>query len=80
MAISKKGNIYVELDESLQTNTLKDARIEVSISVTLGKKMERDSTRAVEKFIAQEMDMIAKDFKKFMKKQTKKLIEVDMEK
>ena len=77
MSISKRGNAYVELDEALRTSNVKDARMELTINITLGKRMERDSIDAIEKFIATEMKQVNKDFKKFIKKQSSKLLDDD---
>ena len=74
MSISKRGNKYVELDDRLRTANLKDAKVEVTITVTCGKKTERECTRSIEKFISNQMDGVSKDFKKFIKKQTEKLL------
>ena len=77
MSISKKGNSYVELPEELRTTNLKDAKMEVSITLTLGKKLERSTTKAAEKFIAKEMKMISKDFKRFIEKRCSKELGID---
>lgn len=69
MSVSKKGNVYVELDEELRTPNLKDASIEISFKITLGKKLESQSTKQTEKFMAEQMKDVGKAFKKFVNKQ-----------
>lgn len=72
MAISKRGTAYVELPEELRTANLRDAKIEVTMTITLGKRMERDHAKSAEKFIQKRMDEIAKDFRKYIRKQCDK--------
>lgn len=75
MSISKRGNVYVELPEECRTPSLKDAKVEVTITITMGKKMERECSRSAEKFIKNHMDDIAKDFKKYIRKQAEKIMD-----
>lgn len=42
------------------------------MTITLGKRMERDHAKSAEKFIQKRMDEIAKDFRKYIRKQCDK--------
>ena len=77
MSVSKKGNVYVELDERLRTPNLKDASIEISFKITLGKKLESRSTKQTEKFMAEQMKDVGKAFKKFVNKQQERVTSPD---
>lgn len=77
MSVSKKGNVYVELDEELRTPNLKDASIEISFKITLGKKLESRSTKQTEKFMAEQMKDVGKAFKKFVNKQQERVTSPD---
>lgn len=77
MSVSKKGNVYVELDEELRTPNLKDASIEISFKITLGKKLESQSTKQTEKFMAEQMKDVGKAFKKFVNKQQERVTSPD---
>ena len=77
MSVSKKGNVYVELDEELRTPNLKDASIEISFKITLGKKLESRSTKQTEKFMAEQMKDVGKAFKKFVNKQQERVTSSD---
>ena len=77
MSVSKKGNVYVELDEELRTPNLKDASIEISFKITLGKKLESRSTKQTEKFMAEQMKDVGKAFKKFVNKQQERITSPD---
>lgn len=77
MSVSKKGNVYVELDEELRTPNLKDASIEISFKITLGKKLESQSTKQTEKFMAEQMKDVGKAFKKFVNKQQERVTSSD---
>lgn len=72
--INKSGTIYVELPEELQTPKRKDASISISISITTTKDMEKDSSKQIEKFIADATKEIGKDFKKFIRKRSEKML------
>lgn len=77
MSVSKKGNVYVELDKELRTPNLKDASIEISFKITLGKKLESRSTKQTEKFMAEQMKDVGKAFKKFVNKQQERVTSPD---
>lgn len=77
MSVSKKGNVYVELDKELRTPNLKDASIEISFKITLGKKLESQSTKQTEKFMAEQMKDVGKAFKKFVNKQQERVTSPD---
>lgn len=72
--INKSGTIYVELPEELQTPKRKDASISISISITTTKDMEKNSSKQIEKFIADATKEIGKDFKKFIRKRSEKML------
>ena len=69
--INRRNTVYVELPEELVGNKkTKDAKAEISISLVIPKDMEKKGAQ----FIDDEMDMIAKDFRSFMKKRVKKIL------
>lgn len=72
--INKSGTIYVELPEELQTSKRKDASISISISITSTKEFEKSSSKAFEKFIAETMKGVGKDFKKMIRKRADKIL------
>ena len=77
--INRRGTIYVELPEELRTKSLKDASIAISISVTTTKPMEKESAKAIEKFITEQFNDVGKNFKKFIRKRIEKLLKEDDE-
>ena len=75
--INKSGTIYVELPEELLTSKRKDASISISISITTTKEMEKESSKAFEKFIAETTKDVGKEFKKLIKKRAEKMLGED---
>ena len=65
------------MDEELRTPNLKDASIEISFKITLGKKLESRSTKQTEKFMAEQMKDVGKAFKKFVNKQQERVTSPD---
>lgn len=72
--INRKGTIYVELPEELQTGKKKDASITISISIVGTKSIEG---KKGQDFIDESMEEIGAEFKKFVKKRTKKELSGD---
>ena len=70
--INRRANFYYNLPIELTGGTKsKEAKMTVSINMVVPKEMEGKKTM---KFIDDEIDMISKDFKKFMAKRIEKLL------
>ena len=70
--INRRAVVYCELPEELAPGKTKEAKLTISIGMVVPKEMEGKKTM---KFIDDEIDMISKDFKKFMAKRIEKLLE-----
>lgn len=68
--INRSKTSYRKLPDGLKTSSIPDAKISVSITVTVPKGME---SRA-EKFIGNAQDVISDGFKDFIKKETKRYL------
>lgn len=69
--INRRANVYCALPEELQRKNSKDAKMAISISMTLPKELEG---KKASKFIDEQMEEVSKAFRKFIKKQSEKVI------
>jgi hypothetical protein len=72
--INRRATVYRQLPEELAGNKAKEAKLAISINMVVPKEME--GKKATE-FIDDEIDQIAKDFKKFIDKRAQKLLDKD---
>lgn len=70
--INRKSNVYIKLPDTLVTGKTNEAKATISVSLVLPKSIDE---KKGQKFIETTMDEFADDFKKFIKKQIKKLEE-----
>lgn len=68
---SRSRTAYKKLPDKLKTKAVPDAKLAVSINLTIPKGMEKSA----DKFISEALDHVEKGFKKFMKKEISKRVE-----
>ena len=73
MKLNRSTNVYVELPvDVLSKNESKDAKAAISINVVMPKSF---SNKKMQKFISDQVDQFAKEFKKAVKKEIKRVSE-----
>lgn len=68
--LNRRGMVYCELPEEL-FGKKKEAKLTISIGIVVPKEME---DKKAAKFIDEQMDAVSKEFKKFIKKRSEKLL------
>ena len=69
--INRRGTVYVQLPPELAGSKRKDAKMEISVNLTIPKEFESKGTDLIDDII----DNAGDDFRKFMKKRIKKALE-----
>lgn len=69
--INRRGTVYFQLPEELTGGKRKDAKMEISVNMTVPKGFENKGTDVIDEII----DDAGEKFKKFMKKRVKKELE-----
>lgn len=69
--INRRNTVYYELPESLVSGKRKDAKMEMSVNLTIPKELEKKGTKLIDRI----MEEAAQEYKKFMRKQLEKLLD-----
>lgn len=71
--INRRSSAYYALPEEMSGPKQKDAKLNISFGMVVPPEFEKKA----DKFMKEQMDEVAKEFKKFMNKQCRKYLEND---